>query len=258
MPWYGDDGSKAEAAAAKRAAAEAQRKAEEEAKFSNKTNEIDEKQTAEKIRAQEDSDIKVLEDRIASLKDGSDKTILQMKLNHQKEIIELKREKEDKLKTRIDEERQRFEANPENKAKVFDSSTVKLTADEEKEYSDRLRATLEKQGRDYSDYYEKVLNKHKTYAQARKKILEDSESDRKALKASGASDDQYKELDRNTKDALEAVDKQFGEREDSFQLWMNSIANMSINQLRTTLKEAEQALLLYQMKHGVFVSQHRL
>ena len=249
-PWYGDDGSKAEAAAAKRAAAEAQRKAEEEAKFSNKTNEIDEKQTAEKIRAQEDSDIKVLEDRIASLKDGSDKTILQMKLNHQKEIIELKREKEDKLKTRIDEERQRFEANPENKAKVFDSSTVKLTADEEKEYSDRLRATLEKQGRDYSDYYEKVLNKHKTYAQARKKILEDSESDRKALKASGASDDQYKELDRNTKDALEAVDKQFGEREDSFQLWMNSIANMSINQLRTTLKEAEQALLLYQMKHA--------
>lgn len=249
-PWYGDDGSKAEAAAAKRAAAEAQRKAEQEAKFSNKTNEIDEKQTAERLRAQEDSDIKVLEGRIASLKDGSDKTILQMKLNHQKEIIELKREKEDKLKTRVDEERQRFEANPENKAKVFDSSTVKLTADEEKEYSNRLSATLEKQGRDYSDYYEKVLNKHKTYAQARKKILEDSESDRKGLKASGASEDQYKELDRNTKDALEAVDKQFGEREDSFQLWMNSIANMSINQLRTTLKEAEQALLLYQMKNA--------
>ena len=249
-PWYGDDGSKAEAAAAKRAAAEAARKAEQEAKFTNKTNEINDKQTAEKIRAQEDSDIKVLEDRIASLKDGSDKTILQMKLNHQKEIIELKREKEDKLNTRVDEERQKFEANPANKAKVFDSSVVKLTADEEKEYSERLNAILEKQGRDYSDYYEKVLNKHKTYAQARKKILEDAESDSKALQASGASKEQFKELDRNTKDALEAVDKQFGEREDSFQLWMNSIANMSIQQLRTTLKEAEQALLLYQMKNA--------
>lgn len=249
-PWNGEDGSKAEAAAAKRAAAEAQRKAEQEAKFTNKTNEIEEKQTTEKIRAQEDSDIKVLEDRISSLKDGSDKTILQMKLNHQKEIIELKREKEDKLKNRVDEEKQKFEANPDNKAKVFDSSTVKLTADEEKDYGNRLNAILEKQGRDYSDYYEKVLNKHKTYAQARKKILEDSESDRKALKSSGASEDQYKELDRNTKEALEAVDKQFGEREDSFQLWMNSIANMSIQQLRTTLKEAEQALFLYQIKHS--------
>ncbi|WP_321519500.1 hypothetical protein [uncultured Bacteroides sp.] len=248
-PWNGEDGSKAEAAAAKRAAAEAKRKAEEEAKFNNKTNEIDEKQSTEKTRMQEDSDMKTLEARISSLKDGSDKTILQMKLNHQKELLELKREREDKLKTRVDEERQKFEANPANKAKVFDSSTVTLTKAEEDEYNKRLKAMLESQGKDYSDYYTTILNKYKTYEQARKKIHEDAEKDRKSLQQAGATKEQYNELDKNTKDALEAVDKQFGEREDSFKLWMNSIANMSIKQLRTTLKEAEQALLLYQMSH---------
>jgi hypothetical protein len=248
-PWNGEDGSKAEAAAAKRAAAEAQRKAEAEAKFNNKTNEIDAKQSTEKIRMQEDSDMKTLEARISSLKDGNDKTILQMKLNHQKELIELKREREDKLKTRVDEERQKFEANPANKAKVFDSSTVTLTKDEEDDYNKRLKAMLDHQGKDYSDYYTTILNKYKTYEQARKKIHEDAEKDRKSLQQAGATKEQYNELDKNTKSALEAVDKQFGEREDSFKLWMNSIANMSIKQLRTTLKEAEQALLLYQMSH---------
>ncbi len=249
-PYYGDDGSKAEATAAKRAAAAAEKAAEENAKYQNKLNTINDKQDTETTRTKEDNDIKTLETRISSMKDGSDKTILQMKINHSKEIIELKREREDKLKALVDEEKQKFEANPANKAKIFDSSTVKLSTEQDDDYNKRLKALLEKQGKDYSDYYTEVLNKYKTYEQTRKKILEDSEKDRKTLIKAGASKEQLKELDRNTKDALEAVDKQFGEREDSFKIWMNTIANMGITQLRSALRQAEQALLLYQMKHA--------
>lgn len=44
------------------------------------------------------------------------------------------------------------------------------------------------------------------------------------------------------KEALEAVGSEFAMREDSFQSWTNSIANMSLEQLQKLLFQAEQEL----------------
>ena len=50
------------------------------------------------------------------------------------------------------------------------------------------------------------------------------------------------EHDYQKEGALEAVDSEFAMREDSFQSWTNSIANMSLEQLQKLLFQAEQEL----------------
>lgn len=93
-------------------------------------NELLEKQKKEKERSAKDMEFEIEQARIDAMKSGSEKILAQMDLDHKKEVEELKREKEDYLQQKIDNEKAIFEANPVNKGKKFDASTVKLTEEE--------------------------------------------------------------------------------------------------------------------------------
>ena len=107
-------------------------------------NELLEKQTKEKKRLAEDMAFEVRQAEIDAMQAGSEKILAQMALDHDKELKELEREKEDYLQHKIDNEKALFEANPANEGKKFDASTVQLTKDEENAFA-KLKESLDKQ-----------------------------------------------------------------------------------------------------------------
>lgn len=86
------------------------------------------KQALDKRRSAEDLQMQVDETRIKAMQDGSKKTIAQMELDNKKEIQQLERQKEDYIRNSIQAEREKFEANPSNKGKSFNPSTVSVNA----------------------------------------------------------------------------------------------------------------------------------
>lgn len=201
----------------------------------------------EQIRAAEDLQTKIRQAEIDAMDDGFEKRIAQMKLNHQTEIREIDRQREDLLRKIVDNERKLFEANPANKGKKFDSSKITLPKTQQDEYSKYILNTEKKQNKELSDEYSKALEKYRTYAEARIEVIKKFESERKAIIASGGSDENLSELNRQQKVALSELDKQYAMKEESFQKWLDGVANLSLDKLITSLREAELALSLSQI-----------
>lgn len=94
--------------------------------------------TQEQIREAEDTATKIEQARIDAMDDSFEKRMAQMKLNHEVEIREIRRNRDDLLREIIDNERKLFEAEPKNKGKKFDSSGVTLSTDQEQGYSNLI------------------------------------------------------------------------------------------------------------------------
>lgn len=201
----------------------------------------------EQTRAAEDLQTKIRQAEIDAMDDGFEKRIAQMKLNHQTEIKEIDRQREDLLRKIVDNERKLFEANPVNKGKKFDSSKITLPKTQQDEYSKYILNTEKKQNKELSDEYSKALEKYRTYAEARIEVIKKFESERKAIIAAGGSDENLSELNRQQKVALSELDKQYAMKEESFQKWLDGVANLSLDKLITSLREAELALSLSQI-----------
>lgn len=80
--------------------------------------------------------------RIDAMADGQEKTLRQLRLNFRKEDEELRRGYEDLKRSKIEEAKKLFEANPANKDKVFDASKVNTayTDDETNQYALQRKA----------------------------------------------------------------------------------------------------------------------
>lgn len=116
-------------------------------RFANYTS-LQEKQAVEAARAAKDMEFAVRQSEIDAKKEGSEKILAQMKLDHEKEMEELEREKADYLQRKIDNAKAAFEANPANKDKVFDGSGITLTKEENDAFETRKQNLVKKQSND--------------------------------------------------------------------------------------------------------------
>lgn len=113
-------------------------------RFANYTS-LQEKQAVEAARAAKNMEFAVRQSEIDAKKEGSEKILAQMKLDHEMEMEELEREKADYLQKKIDNAKAAFEANPANKDKVFDGSGITLTKEENDAFSARKQNLAKKQ-----------------------------------------------------------------------------------------------------------------
>jgi len=100
------------------------------------------KQSIEEKRANEDLYNETVEDSIKAMDEGSAKVIAQMEYNFEKEMQAIDRAKEDKLRDKIEDARAAFEANPKNKGKVFSSSGISLSDEENEMYDSRYKSAI--------------------------------------------------------------------------------------------------------------------
>lgn len=99
----------------------------------------------------------------------------------------------------------------------------------------------EKRRRDVEKYYKSLLEKHATYEQQRRAVIEQSEKEI-ALFRSRGDEGNAQEAERKMEEALTAIDLQFAMRSEEFQSWLDKVADMSLDALLQKLTEAQLAL----------------
>ncbi|MDY7253536.1 tape measure protein [Bacteroides sp. A1-P5] len=212
--------------------------------------ELRDKQKKDEKQAIKDLENRNAQAEIDAMGEGEEKKLAQLKFNHQKEIDELKKFKADYFQKKIDTEKAIFEANPKkNKDQSFDSSKISLNQEEEGMFNDLMEQTLKKQGNETSLHYKDLLSKYQGYSEKRLAIEDKFKKERDSLVKAGASKETLGEHDYQKEEALKAVDSEFAMREDSFKDWTDNIANLSLEELRKSLFQAEQELQRSEFLH---------
>ena len=142
---YSDLGGDPDGKASKKSSSDAKRLANERAqrlKEEEKYQELLRKQGVERERTIKDMEFSTRQAEIDALEDGTDKTIKQLTLDFEKQREEIERGYEDLKQKKIDDARALWEANPKNKGKQFDESTVdtSYTKEEQENYKALLDA----------------------------------------------------------------------------------------------------------------------
>lgn len=144
--------------------------------------ELQREQEQERRRQAEDLAFETRQHEIDIMEEGNEKVLAQIELDYKKRKAEIERAYEDLKQAKIDAARKAFEANPANKDKVFDPSTVDTSyteeetrerqkADEANE-KQRLRATeavYEAERQSMRDF----LKEYGNYQQRKQAIAED-------------------------------------------------------------------------------------
>lgn len=122
-----------------------------------------EAQKAALSQAQVELENQVEQSRIDAMKESNEKTLAAMKLAHKKEMEQIEKQKEDYLKKKQDEAEAEFKANPKNKDKTFNRSTVTLSADEQAKF-DKIHAdTLTKHANEEQEHQRQQIDALNAY-----------------------------------------------------------------------------------------------
>ena len=171
----------------------------------------------------------------------------QREFNNKKELQALQRQKEEYIRSYIQTQKEIFEAkedlkakqNPNYKKQSFDSSSISVDTSM---FDVVEMLTIKRQSADLAKYYKDLLSTYQDYTTKRLEIQKKFNKDRNALEKAGASQERINELEYQRKETLDAIDLEFAQREDSFQAWMNHIANLSLEKLREMLMLAKEEL----------------
>ena len=153
--------------AREKAAKDAEKAAEQQNEANEKAFEIETKTQLENRRKIEDLASETEQAEIDIMKDGNEKKLRQIELNRKKEQDAIDRAFEDIKQHRIEQAKQKWEANPSNKGKNFynsseyayASSNDRYTEDEYKNYDAKTKAAWHK----YDEEIAKLKNAEITY-----------------------------------------------------------------------------------------------
>lgn len=200
------------------------------------------------------AELDISQSRIDAMEEGFAKEQAQIELAYQRLIFANQQREAEMVEALRDARELEWEnKNPQAKAKgeTFDRSTVTaadLSPEQQAQIAEYYKVAEEIRNKANKTSLEQMLADFMTYEQQRNKITEEYERQRKALYnedgtlRTGVTQGNVEELNRNEQEALKAVDEQFASREETYQAWMNAIANMTLRQLEQVLAQAEQEL----------------
>lgn len=203
--------------------------------------------------------------RINAMQDGFDKEQQLRTLNHQKVLRDLDREQEDMVAAIKAAAKAEWDAR-ENEEKEKHKKYVPKAFDWDKNATDEQRgqvaSVIDLYGKRKTNQMavntaedtaalNKALDQYKGYAEKRKDIEEkylQAEADIRAKykkKGKTGSEEEsasLEEVKRQRAEAIESLDTEFAMREEDFEIWANTVASFSIEQLENMLAEAEKKL----------------
>lgn len=211
------------------------------------------------------------QERINGMNEGVQKYLDQVKLNYDRMKFANEQREEEMVSELRKQRQQEWEyANPnateqERMSHKLELQTTITAAD----LAPKQRDIIKEYARIAEEYrqeanrksIEKMLSDVLTYEQQRDKITEeyarrredmyvtDSEGNKSLRK--GVTQGNINELNRQEQDALTSVDEQFAQREASYQAWCDSIANITLEQLKQVLAQAEEELAKLKKTEGV-------
>ncbi len=210
-----------------------------------------ENEAREIARLYEDLELSIQKSRIDAMEEGLPKILAQNEFNHKQELVAIERQKEDTLRKLQEQEKTTWESqNPDWKKKglKFTPSVTELPKDVLAQFDSLTEEANNRLAADNKRVMDEMLDDYRAYEEKRTKISEDYEKKRKALYKEdgslrdGVSQGNVDELNRSENEALKAVDDEFAQREATYQVWMAAIADLTLEQLKAVLAEAESEL----------------
>lgn len=213
----------------------------------NRILELMSKNAIARIKEEIDLENQVAQERINAMDEGYDKELAQRELNNKKELQALQRQKEEYIRAYKQAQKEIFEAqedlkakqNPNYKKQTFDSTSVSPQTS----VFDAIEfLTRKRQSADLAKYYKDLLSKYQDYTAKRLEAQKKFDKDRTALENAGASQERISELEYQRKETYDAIDSEFAIRQESFQVWADNVANLSLEKLREMLMLAKEEL----------------
>lgn len=213
------------------------------------------KQALERKRREEDLENQAFQARINTMKEGEAKIRAQRALDNKKGIQDLKRQKEDYIRTEIEYQKKVFDEQEELKAqkikgykkKTFDSTSVSVDTSV---FDSINQDILKGQANDVAKYYKEVLAKYQDYTAQRiaieKQFLNDEKKLRDGLaKAKSDSEkkqyeDALKELEKQRKKTIDSISKSEIEDSGIWKMLMGDVDALPTDTLEKLLSDAEQ------------------
>lgn len=213
----------------------------------NRILELMSKNAIARIKEEIDLENQVAQERINAMDEGYDKELAQRELNNKKELQALQRQKEEYIRAYKQAQKEIFEAqedlkakqNPNYKKQTFESTSV---SPQTSVFDSIEFLTKKRQSADLAKYYEELLSKYQDYTAKRLEAQKKFDKDRTALENAGASQERISELEYQRKETYDAIDSEFAIRQESFQVWADNVANLSLEKLREMLMLAKEEL----------------
>ena len=220
-----------------------------------KINDLLDKQAIERRRKEEDLENQAFQARINTMADGEAKIRAQRALDNKKEIQDLKRQREDYIRTEIEYQKKVFDEQEELKAqktkgykkKTFDPTSVSVDTSALDSIN---QDTLKGQANDVAKYYKEVLSKYQDYTAQRIAIEKQFLNDEKRLKEgmskaqNNSEKEQYanalKELNKQKKQAITSISKSEIEDSGIWKMLMGDVDSLPTDTLEKLLSDAEQ------------------
>ena len=105
----------------------------------------------------------VAQSRIDAMQEGYEKEKAQRELNHKKELNDIDKQRSDFLRRKIDDAKQIFNADPKNKGKMFNYSSVTLSAAEQGKFDEMRANILKKHTNEEKDYQKQQIQALNNY-----------------------------------------------------------------------------------------------
>lgn len=170
------------------------------------------KMRREQSDAERNLEISVAQSRIDAMQEGYEKERAQRELNHKKELEDIEKQRRDFLQRKRDEAKARFEADPKNKGKTFNTSSVTLSTADNAKFDEMRANAMEKHLHEGASYEDKLIREHQSYTDKRleleRKYSADIYSINQAIKEAETRND--KERVEALKRSLLEVQTEFG------------------------------------------------
>lgn len=210
------------------------------------------KQSLEGDRSIQDIWNEIWQDEIDAMDNGSDKMLAQMRLNHEKKLQAIDKEKEDLLQKRKEEAKAVFDAkenvkkakNPDYEKKNFDDSKVTLSEADNTLINQKYAATRKKQEKE-TEAFKASEKKAENEALAAYGNYEQKCLAIKALataKKIGKIKEEQDAIDQQTNATFATLEKEANKEKDVFVKLFGDMKDKSVGDMRKIADDAEKAL----------------
>lgn len=251
-----------------RSGARTQREVERvEDQTAERTQKIDEYKDAV-IAANAEAELEIRQRQIDNMDDGYEKQKEQIKLNYDRLIAENKKREQEMIDALADAKVLEWQNEHPKATKAetiayrasLNLTVADLTPEQRGQLEEYQRLADESRVRSNKEALNAMLQDSLTYEQRRAQIAEEYQKKIEALYEhddkgerlkdengndklkDGVSQGNVDELNYQQEQALEAVDEQFAQREETYKAWCNEIANLTLEQLMAIFEQAEAEL----------------
>ena len=210
------------------------------------------KQSLDNERFSQDFWNEIWQEQIEAMDNGSEKTLAEMELNHEKQLQAIDREKEDLLLKRKEQAEAVFNAEENVRKsegfdyvkKTFDSSGVTLDDADNAQFDEKYKAALDRQAKERQAYHDaekqsmnEALAAYGSFEQKCQAIRDLAEAKKK-----GKSKEEQNAINQQTDETIAALEKEVNKKKDVFEKLFGDMKMKTIKQMREIAANAKAAL----------------